>query len=291
MMIRKALKYSAIAIGTAILAGAIFLGLLTYPGVLFPHDIEHRNFVVRSSNSLDEDSVRKVIDEVHRVLDTSEIHDLEITHRILLGHGSSSFEFLQNFAWRLTSQRSELKQPLTFNRAVPPYTSQIITFRVPDFDRGTLVHPENGRAVDMVHMFVHEATHTLIASRVGVDRLPSIPAWKNEGYAEYVAASVRIHEDPDYDLAESVARLLNQDLSSMVDATGTLRPIRYNCVSRSSMLDETGNPGPTCYYLSRVLVEFLLDVEGMRFDDLMHRSVTDTETFQRLRQAYHAGRL
>lgn len=290
-MTRKILKYLAITIGMTILSGLIFLGFLTYPGILFPYSIEHRNFVVRSGEQLDGNRVRQIIEEVDRALQTSETHDPGLTHQILLGQGSSIFGLLQNLAWRLTSQRSGLQQPLSFNRAVPPHISQIITFRIPDFDRGTLDHPDSGRAVDMVQMFAHEATHTLIASRVGDDRLSSIQTWKNEGYADYVAASSRILDNPEYDLGESVAGILDGDLSSMVDAIGRLRPMRYDCVSLSSMLDESGNPRPTCYYLSRVLVEFLLDVEGMSFDELMDPSVSDTETFEKLMRAHRAGRL
>ncbi len=290
-MIRKALKLTGITLAVAFILFLVFFLLLVYPGVLFGEKIAYKNFVVHSGEVLDERFVRSVLDEVDAGLRTSEINDPALTHQILLGYDHTAFRGLQDAAWWIRSGNRSLSRALTFNRALPPYTSQVITFRIPDFENARLLHPETMQAASMVQLFTHEAVHSLIAARVGAQNVPSIPAWKIEGYAEYVAASPRIRSRPDYSLEESVRRILSQGISWMLDANGNLAPIRYGCVGRSTMSNETGNAGPTCYYLSRILVEFQLDIRGLTFDELMDPRISEPSTFRQLLDAYESATL
>ena len=76
----------------------------------------------------------------------------------------------------------------------------------------------------------------------------------------------------------------------MVDRrAGDLSP---DDVSRDGVLeDEQGRRWNTCYYISRVLVEYLLDVKGLTFEELMHPDVSDTETLAQLFAAHDAEAL
>ena len=67
--------------------------------------------------------------------------------------------------------------------------------------------------------------------------------------------------------------------------------MRYDCVGRSWLEDENGDSWHTCYYLARVLVEYLLDVKKLTVDQLMQPSVNESETLRELLGAYHAGTL
>lgn len=290
-MIRKVLKLIG-AFSAAVVAIVLsYFCLLIYPGVLFAEKVTYKNFVVRSNETFGGPAVRRVLDEVDAALRTSEINEPALAHQILLAHDNQPFRTVQNVAWRIGSGNAQLRRALTFNRALPPYTSQIITFRIPSFEGDSLLHPETKRATNMTQAFIHEATHSLIAASVGARRLPAVPMWKKEGYAEYVAASVRIIYRPGYKLKESVERLLSQNLSWMLNSNGDLAPIRYNCVGMSILSNEMGNVGPTCYYLSRLLVEYQLDVRSLVFDELMDPEISDTATFKQMLEAYEAGGL
>lgn len=289
--IRKLLKTAAIALAGLVVTAGGFFGLLMFPGWLFSYDVEYKNFVVRSDSALEVQDVKGVLDEVDAALGTSELNDPTLIHQVLLGHDNRAFEVLQNVAWWMTSRAvPDIRRTLTYSRAVPPYTSQIITFRIPNFENGTLIHPESGFVAGMAQIVAHEATHTLITARVGSEVM-TIPGWKQEGYANYVAASKRILEAPGYSLADSVDRILAQDLSWMMDSNGDFLPFRYGCLSEPGIADEAGNVGPACYYVSRVLVEYLLNVKGLTFDELISPDITYVAVLEDLFSAYRAADL
>ena len=118
----------------------------------------------------------------------------------------------------------------------------------------------------------------------------ALPLWKAEGYPDYVAATA-IRRAAGYSLRDSMARLLHADLTSMRTANGDIRPLDYRCIGPSYVTIETGDYWNTCYYLSRLLVEYQVDVKGLTFDELMAPAVNDVDTWRELRAAYEAGRL
>jgi len=67
--------------------------------------------------------------------------------------------------------------------------------------------------------------------------------------------------------------------------------VTYGCIRFGVLDDEEGRRWNTCYYVARVLVEYLLDVKGMTFMELMRSEVTDTGTLEELLAAYDAGNL
>ena len=180
---------------------------------------------------------------------------------------------------------------MTYNTSVPPRFNHIITFRIPDIENDALLHPETLRPINLTHVLTHEVVHSLFAARVGLSRLPRIPVWKQEGYGDYIAASTNILADPSYSLRDSVERILSEDLSWMRDESGNFTPMRSGCQRQGTIENEAGYPGFTCYYIGRVLLEYLFDVKGSSFDDVMTPDVTDTETLRELIAAYEAGDL
>lgn len=67
--------------------------------------------------------------------------------------------------------------------------------------------------------------------------------------------------------------------------------MNYSCLGFGVLNDEEGRRWNTCYYISSVLVEYVLDVKGMTFQDLMSMDVTDTGTLMELFAAYDDGAL
>lgn len=286
---RKFLKIAGISIASILIAVGAYVGLLFYPSVLFSHHIDYKNFRVHSEDALDAVRIQQILDDVDAALATSEIYDPAITHNILLGHDNGAFALVQDLAWWLFTQNT--RPVFTYNRAAPPSISQIITFRVPDFERDLLVHPEARFDMGMTHDFTHEAVHTLVSAQIGAGGNFSLPEWKREGYPEYVASSVSILSDPDYEFGESVERILAEDLSWMTINERDSSLMRLGCPLRSTIRDEAGHWRLTCYYISRVLVEYLLDVEDLTVHELMRPGISPTETFQDLISAYRSGQL
>lgn len=288
-MTRKILKIGGISLVSVVIVIGAYLGLLFYPGVLFAEHFRYKNFEVFSQTELPAEEVRRILDQVERALLTSPINDPMINHKILFGHDNGAFKIIQDVACSISFRRSGCPV-FTFNRAEPPHVSQVITFRIPDFRQDLLLHPQGGVAFCMSHDLAHEVVHTLVASRIGVERNLSVPSWKREGYPEYVAASNRVLADPSYNIGASVERLLTQATPRLSDSS-YLASTNFGCGTRDLIQDETGNWRLTCYYASRVLVEYLLDVRGLTFDELLTPAVYGPQTYQELIAAYESGEL
>ena len=153
-----------------------YLLLLSFPQVLFAHQSSYKNFKIYSTVPLDE-SVYAVLDRVEIKLSASEIKNQEVKPKIFLtnSHGFyallslyiGSNSFGKGFAVLPTNNifinRSDAAKDLVF-RSAPT---------------------NNGRSLSGV--IAHEITHLLIKKKFGYWKNLTMPAWKKEGYAEYVA--------------------------------------------------------------------------------------------------------
>ena len=163
---------------------AAYLLLLCFPQPLFAHQVTYRNFMVHAREPIDSDIIA-VLDRAESRLAASPINDHAVKPRIFLANstrlyasfslhlGASSFG--KGYAALPTANvfinRHDLAQDLVFRDA-----------------------PANN-ARSLSGVIAHETTHLLIRNRVGYWRNLTMPDWKKEGYAEYVAGgSTLSHE-------------------------------------------------------------------------------------------------
>jgi hypothetical protein len=287
----KVLNVGGCIVGGLLLLVVAYLGVLLYPGVLFANQVEYKNFTVHSQEDIG-DGIETILDDIEAAIVTSEIYDPALEHDIFFGHGNTAFRITQDIRWWIISRVIGLAPALTYNASVPPRFNHVVTFRIPDMENNALLHPEHLRPINMTRLLTHEVVHTLTTSRIGLDRIPRIPVWKQEGYGDYIAASTSILADPSYSLRESVERILSLDLSWMQDDDGNYTPMRYGCQSVGGSIEiEAGHRGLACYYVGRVLLEYLFDVKGLSFDEVFAPEVRDTDTLYELIAAYESGSL
>ena len=157
-------------------ATVAYVLLLSFPQVLFAHEISYRNLEVYSREPLDQ-SIYAVLDKVESSLATSEINNREIRPKIFLTNShrlyasinlylvSNSFGecFLVLPNNNVFINKADVAKDLVFKRTVA----------------------NNERSLDGV--IAHETTHLLIRKKFGYWRNLTMPVWKKEGYAEYVA--------------------------------------------------------------------------------------------------------
>jgi hypothetical protein len=267
----------------------VFITLLAFPGFMFAHETRHANLTVYSDVDLSKEFA-PVLREIHSRLAASTIEAPATEHRIFFGHDKVFFGWLQDARAWIVERAIGMKPSLTYNVSWPPAVSHVVTFRVPDLSKGKLVSDGWPPAQDTIYLLTHEVTHSLVSERLGLRRVAALPLWKAEGYPDYVAAT-GIRSTPGYSLRNSMARLMRADLTAMLDAEGKLRALRYDCIGRSYVTIETGDYWNTCYFLSRLLIEYQLDRKGLTFDALMDPRVSDVDTWRDMRAAYEAGSL
>ena len=287
--LRGILKLMGWSIGGFVLLLTAFAGLLAFPGFMFAHEVAFANLSAYSDDDRSE-ALAPVLQEIHARITQSTIDAPATTHRIFFGNDKPLFGFLQNARARLVQATIGQTPSATYNASWPPQVSHVVTFRMPDFDRGKLVSESWPKTQDTAYLLTHEITHSLVLERLGMRRAAALPLWKAEGYPDYVAATV-IRHAASYSLRDSMTRLMHADLASMRTATGDIQPLDYRCIGQSYVTIETGDFWNTCYYLSRLLVEYQIDVKGLTFDELMAPAVNDVDSWRELRAAYEAGRL
>ena len=287
--IRKALKITGWSFGSLLVLLAVFVSLLAFPGFMFAHQLEYRNFNVHSDQELGGE-LSPILARIDAQIAGSELNDPRLEHDIFLGHDNASFRAVQRARTALVEYSLGMKPAPNYNVSWPPHLSHVVILDVPDPVHDALLRPQWPGRFNMTHILTHEVAHSLVTQRLGIGGVMKLPMWKNEGYAEYVAAG-EIRAAPGYSLRNSVARVLNSDLSQLRDADGNIGPLRYGCIGKSYLKDENGDFWHTCYYLSRVLVEYSLDVRKMDFAQLADPGVIDTEVMRELLADYQAGRL
>jgi hypothetical protein len=289
MMLRKFLRIGGWSLGSLLVLLAAFIALLAFPGFMFAHETKHANLTLYSDADLSTDFA-PVLREIQARLAASTIDAPATEHRIFIGHDKVLFGWLQNARAKLVESALGIKPSLTYNASWPPALSHVVTFRVPDLARNKLISGGWPPAQDTTYLLTHEVTHSLVSEKLGLRRVAALPLWKAEGFPDYVAATA-IRRAPGYSLRDSVARLMRTDLTSMLDADGNLPALRYDCIGRSYITIETGDYWNTCYYLSRLLIEYQLDRKGLTLDALMDSRVNDTDTWREMLVTYEAGRL
>lgn len=287
---RRLLKISGYGFSGFLSLVAAYIALLFYPGILFANAAEYHGITVHSDDDLT--GIEPILRKIEQALETSEIYDAALEHDIFFGYGNSLFTRIQGFHGRLTRWALGVgPSTSSYNWSLPPYVSNIVTFYWPIIESDSLVYPERGANQSLSRTLAHEIVHTYMMAELGLQRIARTPTWKQEGYADYVAASASILADPGYDIRESVDRVLRQDLSWLRDETGSFRGMRRNCQRAGVLADEERRIWNTCYYLARVMVEYAVDYKGMTFRELMSPEVTEADMFAELTAAYRDGTL
>lgn len=279
----KVIKLSAYALI------CIYICLLLFPSMLFAKKIEYGNYTVYSDHELD--GIEKILSDIDAAIVRNALYDPALKHQLFLGHGNRTFGFVHGVKWRVVSLVYGLEPALTYNNSIPPYFNHVVTFRIPDIAHNSLVHPERANSINMTQVLTHEIVHTYEKAARGWRLLSRPVLWKHEGYADYVAASLTTLQNPNYRIGASVEKILARDLSWMQDKDGHYTSMQYGCATQSFIKNEDGIYWPTCYFISRVLIEYLIDVEGHDLEHVMRETVTDTQTLNELISAYQAGKL
>jgi len=105
-------------------------------------------------------------------------------------------------------------------------------------------------------VIAHERMHALMGRHFGDVACLSIPVWKKEGYCEYIGGS------PSFDVDEG-KRLIRR---GQAEALGPFRYFRY-----------------------RLMVKYLMDIEGLGIDEIVAREFSPDEVMAKVRQ--HIDRL
>jgi hypothetical protein len=159
-----------------LLTAAAFVFLLVYPQILFAHEVGYKNFTVYSRQPLDQ-SIHTVLDKVDAQLSASPINDTTVEPKIFFTNSQKLYSLLSLYiGWN------------SFGRGYPLLPTNNVFINEADVSRDLVFRKAaTGSQRSLSGVISHEITHLHIRRKFGYVRNFTMPSWKKEGYAEYVA--------------------------------------------------------------------------------------------------------
>jgi hypothetical protein len=238
----------------ALISLVLITGLVSIifsPQVLFAHSVEYKKFTVYYSESFDEPNFNIRLDDAYELIQQSELHDSNYHFEVFLAH-NHIFNEIENL---------QGKGPIA--RATAGY----FTIKVPiDPARNIALRP--GSSADLTYLLAHEMIHNLQANKYGMINFSPIkqpPKWKLEGYPEYIAKRNTL-KHPEYNFIHEIERYLK--LQS--EASDIYLEVKENVFL------------PFYYYKGRLMVEYLMDVKGLTYDQILQDTRSEDEIFNEL---------
>jgi hypothetical protein len=175
---RKALRYLLVS------ATMVYGFVLCFPQVLFAYEVSHDDFKVYSREPLDP-NIHAILDDVEGKLSASGIHDKDLRPRIFL------FDSHRHYAWLSLYVGSN-----SFAKSYPALPTDNIFVNKSDVARDLVFRDaEMSRSRSLRGVLAHEVTHLLVREKFGYFTNLTLPAWKQEGYSEYVAGGTLLDHE------------------------------------------------------------------------------------------------
>lgn len=203
---------------------AAYLLAIIFPQLLLAHEIRYKSYTVHAGEPLDQ-NIYRVLDEAEARLATSPLNDESVPRNVYLCQSRAMYAFLSNKAYRSSANSIPLIDNILVNR------SNVA---------GDFIYPSRAsfRPRSLGRTIAHEVTHLLIRKRYGYLKTALMPAWKKEGYCEYVGGETNV----DYETGVRLWRANPQDA------------VGY------------------AYFKYYMMVKYLLEVERLSVDELFQRS-------------------
>jgi hypothetical protein len=238
------------------LSGVLMVGILVVlvlnPRLTYAYSTKHNGIEVLHNKRVNL-ALFSLVDSALATVKTSELYDPALELQLCLNDGSVYpvwMELLRGpaFAWG--------------------FANKVVL-------RGNTHYSENyaelhGYRWNLSQLIAHEAIHCYQFRALGLLKsapLANIPAWKWEGYPEYIA-----RQNPDQqDLKQNIKHFLD---SNQQDDTAWA--IHF----------EDGTMAPKAYYHYRLLVQYCLEVKGMSYRELLANASTEEEIEVEMMQWY-----
>ena len=222
------------------LAACLYAMLLAFPYPLFSYVERFHDITIYSDRPISP-NLRFAVDSVRERLRKSPLNDESLHHQI----------FICNSDWRFILFTNRDYHAAGVNQA---WLNRNIFLRRSDTEHNLLIAP-SGKPVPgertLGYFMTHEIVHSLEVKFLGRWSYLQLPAWKREGYADYVA------KDPNFISAERLAAL-QRNAPEM-------------------------NPRRSGWYLRHhLLVAYLLDVQKMDPGKMLRQSFSETSLERQL---------
>jgi len=247
-MIKRIFKWLGVIVGIIIVFVLLAILVLARPRPFFPEEKQYESITVYCEKPIGQET-DSIMSEVFLRLNMVPIYNPDKNYNLCLCSTQKKFSF---FA-RLTARANRI---MGFSLLGSAYVNE-------DFIRG-LGFRTGGkpkymtREGSVVHVATHELMHGYINDYYGSIAARTLPVWKIEGYCEYGVNQFVAPQDSGYSIPERIDIYLND---SMWNPTA-----------------EVHRP----WYVWGLMMEYLINVRGLNFEQVMADSITKKEVFNEM---------
>ena len=249
---RKILKRTLLMILIMISA---LVTIILFPQLVFANKMKYKNFKVCTNDKIDLD-IKLLLDNATALVQRSELYDPDYKYNIIPCHNTFYNKIDDRLLGIGPSARARLNNVIIKVRIEPTNNLAFATF-----------HKEC--EVNLTYLLAHEMIHCLQAKKYGIIKFNPFrhpELWKLEGYPEYISRKTRL-SSKDYSLTKEIERYIN------LDNTATDRWI---------LTEEGGCEAPAYYYKGRLMMEYLMDIKHMSYDQILKDSVSESAIFKEM---------
>ena len=227
---------------TGLLMIILLLIIVLNPVLTYAHHTKHTNFTIYHEQTLHPTFIKQ-LDHAHELIKKSEFYNPHLQLDICLNDGSVYPTLIQKlrgraFAWG--------------------FYNKVVLQGAINYDDQTV--ELNGYKWNLHELLAHEITHCLQFDKFGLfnsNPLAGIPAWKWEGYAEYIARQSDAHGE----LAKNLDRLAN---ANSIDENSW----------QITLAD--GTICPREYYNYLLLMQYCLDIKKMNYQQVLADTTSES---------------
>jgi hypothetical protein len=161
-----------------------YILLLSFPQVLFAYEVSHGNIKVYSRQPIDR-NIHAILDLVEGKLAASGVNDPAVEPRIFIVDSYALYAALGLYVGANSFAKGYSALPATNIFVNRSDLARDVVFR----DAAV----NNERRLSGV--IAHEITHFLVRKKLGYLKNLTLPAWKQEGYSEYVAGGTLLDRE------------------------------------------------------------------------------------------------
>jgi hypothetical protein len=228
---------------------AALASLILFPQLVFANKLKYKKFKVCSNEKINYD-IKIVLDNATALVQRSELYDSTYKYNIILCYNTLYNKIDNTLLGIGPSARSRLNN-VTIKIRIDPTNN----LAFPAF------HKEC--EVNLTYLLAHEMIHCLQAKKYGIMKFNPFrhpEFWKLEGYPEYISRKTQL-SSKDYSLANEIERYINLKNK----ATDTWIPV-----------EEGGCEFPDYYYKGRLMIEYLMGIKHMSYDQILKDSVSES---------------
>jgi hypothetical protein len=236
-----------------IIVGAL-ITMILFPQLLFANKMKYHNFKVCSNDKISDD-IKPILDNALKLVQKSELYDSTYKYNIILCY-NSFYNKVDNLLGIGPAARARLNNVIVKVRVDPKNNLAFATFH-------------KACEIDLTYLLAHEFVHCLQIKKYGIRKFNpfSTPEfWKLDGYPEYIARKPQL-SGKDYSLINEIERYIN---------------LERKATDKWIAINEDGCEAPDYYYKGRLMIEYLMDIKHLSYDQILKDTLSETTIFNEM---------